>query len=59
MKDAVLKSWKTTGVGLIIIGYELYKVFVLKAAPDFGQAISLLFALGFFLSKDATASHTK
>ena len=54
-----MKSWKTTLVGLIVIGYYAYKLVVLKEAINPSEIVSVLFAAGFLVSKDANASHTK
>ena len=47
MRERIFKNWKTTLIGLLVIGYEIYKILVLKEAPDWGSAISLLFSIGF------------
>lgn len=59
MKEVFLKSWKTTVVGLVIIGYYAYKLVVLKEAINPSEIVSVLIGAGFLVSKDATASHTK
>lgn len=47
MKERILKNWKTTMFGMIVIGYEIYKIIVLKESPNFGSALSLLLSMGF------------
>lgn len=59
MKETILKSWKTTVVGLVIIGYYAYKLIVLKETINPSEIVSVLIGAGFIASKDATASHTK
>lgn len=51
----LLKSWKTTLIGLVIIVALFWNGIDLSVE----SAIALLIAIGFITSKDATASHTK
>jgi len=59
MKDLFLKSWKTTLVGLIVICYYGYKLVILKQEINPSEIVSVLFAAGFLVAKDGSASHTK
>ena len=64
----ILKSWKTTLVGIIkaLLGLSLLIMWYLGLAINVYQnglsvqdAIYGLFAIGFFLGKDADQSHSK
>ena len=59
MKDLFLKSWQTTLVGLLIIAFAIYQIFVAKVAVDLQAIVSLLFGVGFLVAKDGSASHSK
>lgn len=59
MKDAILKSWKSTLVGVLAIGYYAYKSLIMKEPINMNELVSVLFAIGFLVTKDASASHTK
>lgn len=52
----ILKSWKTTLVGLIIIGGLAINVY--QNGLSVQDAIWGLLAIGFFLTKDADKSHS-
>lgn len=61
MKDNFLKSWKTTLLGLTILGLFVYSVLSEETTlnlSDLAQLIPILSAVGFIFSKDATTSHT-
>lgn len=59
MKDAILKSWKSTLIGFVAIAYYAYKGLILKETIDMNELVGVLFAVGFLVTKDASASHTK
>ncbi|MCM8906823.1 hypothetical protein [Tenacibaculum finnmarkense] len=62
MKDNFLKSWKTTLLGLTILGLFVYSVLsegTTLNLSDLAQLIPILSAVGFIFSKDATTSHSK
>lgn len=52
------KSWKTTMIGFLIIGYYLYNFVVNDVQIDFASVVSLLIGVGFLFSKDADKSHS-
>ena len=58
MKD-ILKNWKTSLVGLLILGYAGYRVVILKEALDLQEILLALTGAGFIFGKDGTVSHTK
>ena len=53
----VLTNWKTTLVGIVIIGGLAYKAFTVGFAIE--EVIMGLVAIGFLASKDGDKSHTK
>ncbi len=50
-------NWKTTLIGLIIIGGLAYKAFTVGFAIE--EVIMGLIAIGFIYAKDGDKSHTK
>ena len=52
----ILKSWKTSLTGLVIIGGLAYKAFTVGF--DIEDAVFGLIAAGFLASKDANKSHS-
>lgn len=58
MKQAFVKSWATTAIGVVLLLYIGYKLY-LEPDLDIATVFNMLIALGFIASKDATASHTK
>lgn len=62
MKDNILKSWRTTLIGLVIIGVYLYTSLVGDNGFDFTnlrQLPSILVAAGFIVAKDGNTSHSR
>ena len=59
MKEAFLKSWKTTLIGIILIIYLVYKLFFKGYDLDIQILFEMLVALGFMSSKDVTHTHSK
>ena len=57
--DAFKKSWKTSLVGLVVIGYYGYKAFYLKEPINPEEMVGVLIGAGFLISKDGDKSHTK
>lgn len=62
MKDNIFKSWKTSLVGLCIIGLLGYEVIVNKKPIDFAhieKIMGVLLGIGFFFAKDGNTTHSK
>lgn len=57
--ETLLKSWKTSLIGVILIAYLAYKLFWLGAEMDFQTIFEMLAGVGFIVTKDSTDSHTK
>ena len=53
----VLTNWKTTLIGLIIVGGLAYKAFTVGFEIE--EVIMGLIAVGFLVAKDGDKSHTK
>tara|TARA_R110002124_G_scaffold215955_1_gene381790 strand:- start:788 stop:1018 length:231 start_codon:yes stop_codon:yes gene_type:complete len=54
----IKKSWKSSVVGLIILGYVIYRAFWLNLEIDFNSILALLVSIGFFFVKDADQTHS-
>lgn len=59
MKQTLLKSWKTTAFGVLMLGYLAWKLFSGDLVLDQSTIMNLLIGMGFLASKDGNASHTK
>ena len=59
MKEALLKSWRTTLVGLVLVGYLAYKLFFQGHEIDTQTVLEMLVALGFLSSGDGAKSSTQ
>jgi len=57
--ENLLKSWKTTLLGLLIIGMSIYQYFEAGEHINWANMITSLAGIGFILSKDSNDSHTK
>ena len=55
----IKKSWKSSVVGLIILGYVIYRAFWLNLEIDFNSILALLVSVGFFFVKDSDVTHSK
>ena len=53
------KSWQTTVLGAVIIGFYGYKMVILKEPVDIEQMAGVITGLAIALSKYQGASHTK
>lgn len=58
MKD-FKKSWQTTVLGAVIIGFYAYKMVVLKEPVNIEQMAGVITGLAIALSKYQGASHTQ
>ena len=53
----ILKSWKTTTVGIVAIGGLIYKAY-LSGGFEVSDFLMLAVGVGFIASKDANKSHS-
>ena len=54
----ILKNWKTTLVGLCILGYAGFQAWETKTV-NLNEILGALIGAGFILGKDANKSHTQ
>lgn len=54
----ILKNWKTTLVGLAILGYAGFQAYQ-TGTVNVNEVIGALIGAGFILGKDANKSHTQ
>lgn len=57
--ENLFKSWKTTMLGLVIIGMSIYHYFTTGEQINWASVIASLIGIGFVFSKDSNDSHTK
>lgn len=58
----IFKSWRTTLIGLLILAVFAYSVVNSEKGfeiSDAGQLVQVLIALGFIVTKDGSASHSR
>jgi hypothetical protein len=58
MKQAIFKSWITTLIGIILLAYIPYKLY-LDASLSIDTVFGMLVALGFIVGKDGNATHSR
>lgn len=54
----ILKNWKTTLVGLVMIGFSIYQ-YLQTGVINWAELVTGLAGIGFIITKDADKSHTQ